>query len=154
MKKKDPDQTQDNPAVNTSLNNSGNTFSDHSGNNAGNNSGNIYGNNSGNNYGVVNNSVNISTQNPVPADDKIHTVEKAVWKSNVVHLVSEDRLEQALAEILKLQPPDDIQNQVVLLGGRLSQLKIQSIAGIINKEMELMEINKVRNGIMTLISTF
>ncbi len=113
-------------------------------------------NNSVNNYGVNHGNMahSITITGPKPQGDDLspNSVETGIWKEGAVKLVGESRTEEALAEILKSMPPEDIKMQVILLAGRISQLKIQEIAGIIDKETELRELNNIRNGILTLIS--
>lgn len=115
-------------------------------------------NNSVNNYGINNgtmgHSVTTHTSKPEVEKPPVSTVETAIWKSNVVKLVSEGHTEEALAEILKVRPSEEIQMQVALLAGRFSQLKIEKIAGILDKELEFKELNRIRDSILTLISRF
>lgn len=113
-------------------------------------------NNSVNNYGVnhgaMGHSVSTSNSKPQTDDTPAQNIDTAIWKGSVVKLVGEGRTEEALAEILKTRPPEDIRNQAVLLAGRFSQLKIERIAGILEKETELKELNNIRDGILLLIS--
>ncbi|MBN8678565.1 MAG: hypothetical protein J0M29_10090 [Chitinophagales bacterium] len=113
-------------------------------------------NNSVNNYGINHGNMghSITTSDAASKAGDLHppSVEKAVWKGTVIKLVGEGRAEEALAEILKTSPPEDIRNQVVLLGGRLSQLKLERIAGILDKGIELKELSSIREGILLLIS--
>lgn len=113
-------------------------------------------NNSVNNYGINNgnmgHSVNINVPQPKVGDAPTDSVETAIWKGNVVKLVGEGRTEEALAEILKTRPPEATRNQVVLLAGRFSEIKIEKIAGILDKEVEFRELNRIREGILTIIS--
>ena len=113
-------------------------------------------NNSVNNYGTNNGNMGHTVTIAVPqsqvGDAPPNSVETAIWKGNVVKLVSEGRTEEALAEILKTRPTEETRNQVILLAGRFSQLKIERIAGVLDKEMELRELNKIRESILTIIS--
>ena len=114
-------------------------------------------NSSNNIYGVVYGNVGNTTNNitgprPQEGDRPVDPVERGIWKSGVVDHVANGRMKEALAEILKTRPPEEVLHQVALLSGRLSQLEIQTMAGIINKELELEELNKIRTGILTLIS--
>jgi Effector-associated domain 11 len=110
--------------------------------------------NYGPNHGNMANTININEQKPPVHNPQAHAVETAIWKAAAIQLVSEGRTEEALAEILKSMPPEDIQTHVALLAGRISQLKKDGIAGIIDKDTELKELNNIRNGVMTLISIF
>lgn len=110
-------------------------------------------NSHGTNYGIIGNSVTITGPKP-PGGEPPHPVETAIWKGTVVQLVSAGQMEEALAEILKARPPQDVQTQVTLLAGRFSQLKIEEIAGVLDQEMKFMELNRIRDGILTLISRF
>jgi hypothetical protein len=111
-------------------------------------------NNSINNYGV-NSGVMGHTINQGASNEQ-HTspnnAQTGVWKAQVIRLVSESKTEEALAEILKINPSEDIRMQVALLAGRFSQLRIQHIAGILEKDLELKEQSSIRDGILTLIS--
>lgn len=117
--------------------------------------------NSGPNYGTIAGEVNFgglrpSTDSPLKpkTEEQPTPVEQAIWKSNVVELISKGQTKEALAEILKTNPPEDIRNQIALLAGRLSQLELEKIAGISDKSLELLELNNIRNGILTLISRY
>jgi len=109
-------------------------------------------NNYGTNHGTMGHSVTTNSPKSSADGSVTQNVETAVWKGSVVKLVGEGRTEEALAEILKTRPPEDIRNQAVLLAGRFSQLKIERIAGILEKETELKELSSVREGILLLIS--
>ncbi len=111
-------------------------------------------NNSINNYGVNSGMMGhtiiqgASTEQNAPPN----TAQTGVWKAQVIRLVSESKTEEALAEILKIYPSEDIRMQVALLAGRFSQLRIQNIAGILDKNLELKEHSSIRDGILALIS--
>lgn len=113
-------------------------------------------NNSVNNYGINNgnmgHSITITVPQPQVGDTPPDAVETALWKGNVVKLVGEGRTEEALAEILKTRPPEATRNQVILLAGRFSEIKIEKIAGVLDKEVEFRELNRIRESILTIIS--
>lgn len=115
-------------------------------------------NNSINNYGVNNgmmgHTINQGASNDQKGGDAASpdTVQTGVWKAQVIRLVSESKTEEALAEILKTNPSEDIRMQVALLAGRFSQLRIQQIAGILDKGLELKEHSSIRDSILALIS--
>ena len=114
-------------------------------------------NNSVNNYGTVYGTFAGTVNFNGPIDPKKGNlprtpVETAVWKGTVVKLVGEGLIDQALAEIVKANPPEEIKRQAILIAGRSSHIKIESMAGTIDKEMELKELSKIRQSIMTLIS--
>ncbi len=109
---------------------------------------------SGSNHGTVGHTVNINSPKPLAGDAPQSPVETALWKERVVQFVMEGRMEEALGEILKTRPAEDMHKHIILLAGRYSQLKIEKIAGGIDKEMEIMELNRIRDGILTLVSKF
>ncbi len=109
---------------------------------------------SGGNSGIVGHTVNISNPKPPAAETPHAPVETSLLKSRVVQLVMDSQIEEALGEILKTKPPEEVQKNIILLAGRFSQLKIEKIAGSIDKEMQIMELNRIRDGILTLVSKF
>ena len=112
-------------------------------------------NNSGFNFGNMGNTININSgQKPQVGDLPSNSPETTMWKANVVKLVSEGRAEEALAEIMKASPRDDIRMQVAMIGGRYSQWRIGKIAGVLDRETEVKELNSIHDAILTLVSRF
>ena len=109
--------------------------------------------NIGPNYGIIAGSVHMGDFKAKATEEQpAGPVETAVWKSSVVELVSKGLTKEALAEILKTKPSEDITHQVALLSGRLSQVEIGRIAGIIDEDKETIELARIRDGILTLVS--
>ena len=75
------------------------------------------------------------------------------WKTIALELVAKGQLKQALATMIRaFNNDEDLKRQAILLLGRISQVEMDVIAGTISKQAESEEINKIRQGVVSLVA--
>lgn len=100
-------------------------------------------NQNGNNNSIIG-VINGSMGNPPESSDP--------WKEKTLEYVTNGNLRGALSEIISTRNDDHTKNQVIQLLGRISKVENEVVVGTLSKQEEIVEINKIQNAIVTLVS--
>jgi Effector-associated domain 11 len=98
-----------------------------------------------------NNNAVVKTVEDTPDKRQIPEIPLDPWKVNLLEQAAKGNLREVLTESARLKNDEHIRRQIMQLMGRLHKLEEDTIAGTMNKQDEVFELNQIRNAVLLFV---